>query len=560
MTAILPLDAGAIVGGHYAIEGLINTGGFGAVYRGAVLSEGNRPCAIKETYDVSPAARRQVLREASILFTVKSEHLPEVYDALEENGRFYLIMQLIEGQNCSQLVKAHGGSFQEQQVLDWLLPVADVLQELHGRNPPVLHRDIKPANIILTPQGQAVLVDFGLTRLYDPSVETQTMARAISEGFSPLEQYVGQTSPQSDIYALAATIYFLLTAQVPPTAVARSIQDALVPPRQLNPQISPKVEQVLLRALAVNAEQRYNSMQEFARALRAPAFVGYADPTVAQTTYRQASARTELDPVVLPPPPPPLQPAGGAQRGQVQIHQPERSNPQSSAPQRSSSQPSRPTTQPPRQAAQSVPGWRTAPPPSPQPVGRSGRPIPPPAGGTMNVTYPPAYSRKPLPSPFGQGCLWGLLQGAISALLLVFLKKDVFFYLGVVEGLFFYCLAGFFATHRGGSLTRAGRAGFWAGIISTIFYWIVLPLGLLIQALPYFQAELKNAQARGVSFNAGEALKRAVDKVIPPIFAGAYAGTQQGRGNVLVYALIGLVCAIGFALLGGLLGQKSESR
>ncbi|HEX4713907.1 MAG TPA: hypothetical protein VH164_03165, partial [Ktedonobacteraceae bacterium] len=69
MTAILPLEAGAIVGSHYAIAGLINTGGFGSVYRGAVLSEGNRPCAIKETYDVSPAARRQVLREASILFT-----------------------------------------------------------------------------------------------------------------------------------------------------------------------------------------------------------------------------------------------------------------------------------------------------------------------------------------------------------------------------------------------------------------------------------------------------------------------------------------------------------
>jgi hypothetical protein len=176
----------------------------------------------------------------------------------------------------------------------------------------------------------------------------------------------------------------------------------------------------------------------------------------------------------------------------------------------------------------------------------------------MNVTYPPAYARKPLPSPFGQGCLWGLLQGAISALLLVLLKKDVFFYLGVVEGLFFYCLAGFFATHRGGSLARAGRAGFWAGIISTIFYWIVLPLGLLIQALPYFQDALKRAQERGVPFNSGDALKRAVGEVIPPIFAGTYAGSQ--RGNVLVYALIGLVCAIGFALLGGLLGQKSESR
>src|SRR5215469_14430154 len=185
MTTILPLQAGTTIGGHYRIEGLINTGGFGAVYRGFALSEGNRPCAIKETYDVTPAARRQALIEAAILFTIKSNHLPQAYDAFEENGRFYLLMQLIEGQNCSQLIKARGGAFGEQEVLGWLLPVADVLQELHGRNPPVLHRDIRPANIILTPEGRAVLVDFGLTRLYDPDVETQTLARAVSEGFSP---------------------------------------------------------------------------------------------------------------------------------------------------------------------------------------------------------------------------------------------------------------------------------------------------------------------------------------------------------------------------------------
>jgi hypothetical protein len=469
-----------------------------------------------------------------------------VYDALEENGRFYLIMQLIEGQNCSQMVKAHGGPFGEQQVLDWLLPVADILQELHGRNPPVLHRDIKPANIILTPQGQAVLVDFGLTRLYDPSVETQTMARAISEGFSPLEQYIGQTSPQSDIYALAATIYFLLTAQVPPTSVARSMQDTLLPPRQLNPQISPKVESVLLKALAVNAEQRYTSMQEFARALRSPGFAGYAEPTISQTAYQQANTRTEREPVLLPPPPPPT--PSWPQRGQAQIYQPARSNP--SQPQRSASQPGRRTSE-------QAPNWR----PAPTPTGRSGRPIPPPAGGSLDMTYPPASARaqRPLPSPFGQGCLWGLLQGAISALLLLTLKTDTFFYLGVIEGLLFYLLAGFFTTRHGGPVTRALRAGFWAGIISTIFYWIVLPLGLLIQALPRFQEIIKNAQARGLNSNAGEALRRALSTVIPPIFAANFVpGSPQSKSNPLIYLGIGLVCAMGFALLGGLLGQRNQ--
>src|SRR5579871_4063660 len=137
MSLPVALAPGTVIGGHYTIGNLINRGGFGAVYRGIAFSEGNRPCAIKETYDVTPAARRQALMEAAILFTIKSDHLPEVYDAFEEKGRFYLVMQLIEGQNCSQLIRSGGGPCGEQEVLNWLLPIADVLQELHGRNPPV---------------------------------------------------------------------------------------------------------------------------------------------------------------------------------------------------------------------------------------------------------------------------------------------------------------------------------------------------------------------------------------------------------------------------------------
>lgn len=525
MAAISPLKTGATIGGHYRVEGLLNTGGFGAVYRGLALSEGNRPCAIKETYDVTPAARRQALMEAAILFTVKTEHLPQVYDAFEESGRFYLVMQLIEGQNFLQLVKTHGAPFGEQEALEWLLPVADVLQELHGRNPPVLHRDIKPANLILTPQGRAVLVDFGLTRLYDPSTQTQTIARAVSEGFSPLEQYIGQTSPQSDIYALAATLYFLLTAHVPPASVARSVRDTLVSPRQLNPQLTPKIEQALTRALAVNADQRYTSMQEFARALRAPGFTGYADQTVSQTRYQAANAVTEMAAVIPPPPPASSMHAG---KGQVQLHQPVAST------------------------AGPVPGWQSAA-PAPPHIGRSGKVIPPPAGGAIGVTYPPAQIQRALPGPFGQGCLWGLLQGVLSALLVLFLKKDTFFVLGIIEGLFFYFLAGFFTTWRGGPVRRALRTGFWAGIISTIFFWIVLPLGLLFRALPILQDEIK---ARGTIPDTSKRLGIIIDS-LKPDFLTAAPGQSSGS-SLLILALIGLAAAMIFAFIGGIAGSKGE--
>lgn len=541
MAAILPLAAGAVIGGHYRIEGLINTGGFGSVYRGIALSEGNRLCAIKETYDVTPAARRQALMEAAILFTVKTEHLPQVYDAFEEAGRFYLVMQLIEGQNGAQLIKAHGKPFSEQEVLGWLLPIADILQELHNRNPPVLHRDIKPANIILTPQGQAVLVDFGLTRLYDPSTQTQTIARAVSEGFSPLEQYIGQTSPQSDMYALAATMYFLLTAHVPPASVARSMQDALVPPRQFNAQITQHVESALLRALAVNADQRYASMQEFVRALKTPGFTGYTDQTVSQSRYQAANAGTER--AIPPPPPPSSMPVWSQGSHQVQVYQP---TPLSGA-----------------RVSEPVPGWRTVAPPPP-PTGRSGRAIPPPAGGAISGTYPPMHYQYPraLPSPFGQGCLWGLLQGVLSAVLVLILKKDTFFILGIIEGLFFYFLAGFFTTRRGGPVTRSLRTGVWAGIISTIFFWIVLPLGLLIQAMPIVQVRLKLDQANGVVPNPNTVFVDVINK-IKPTFLNANIASRPGQssgGSLLILALIGLAAAMIFAFFGGIAGMRGDDR
>src|SRR5258708_13513637 len=105
MAAALPLDPGTSIGGHYIIDVLINRGGFGAVYRGIDTSESNRPCAIKETYDVTPSARRQALMEAAVLFPINSSHLPQVYYAFEANGRFYLFMQFIEGETLLQLCK-----------------------------------------------------------------------------------------------------------------------------------------------------------------------------------------------------------------------------------------------------------------------------------------------------------------------------------------------------------------------------------------------------------------------------------------------------------------------
>src|SRR6266700_3151208 len=107
MSLPLSLEPGTLLDGRYIVGTLINRGGFGAVYRGIDTGESDQPCAIKETYDVTPSARRQALTEAGILFTVRSKHLPQIYDAFGANGRFYLVMQMLEGENlynCSKLM------------------------------------------------------------------------------------------------------------------------------------------------------------------------------------------------------------------------------------------------------------------------------------------------------------------------------------------------------------------------------------------------------------------------------------------------------------------------
>jgi serine/threonine protein kinase len=564
MSLPVALVPGTMIGGQYVIGDLINSGGFGAVYRGADTSEGNRPCAIKETYNVTPAARRQALMEASVLFTVRSKHLPEVYDAFEANGRFYLVMQLIEGQNLLQLLQTRvpgglvgerephqqlPGPCSESEVLGWLLPIVDVLQELHSRNPPIMHRDIKPGNVILTPQQTTVLVDFGLTKLYDPVETTRTMVKAVSEGFSPVEQYVGKTCPQSDIYAMAATMYLLLTNRLPPASLGRTMRDDLIAPRLLNPALSPKMERVLLKALAINASDRYQSMREFAEALREPAFTAYADQTIVALPVQVSPGSTPYAPTVAAPVPSmpmartsgPAMPQVPSTKGPNPVPRPS-SNGSGGSP-----HPANPQVPPvPSGANRHAPLPNS---PNQPPKGRKG------AGSRMappvQKSMSPAKLSRHLPNPANQGCLWGVVQGILGALV-VLSSGDSGFFLSTLMALFFYTFAGFVTTRRGGGFFRGGRAGYHTCLVGTIFFWFSLGVGLVLK----LGKELKviSASSDYLSQRSGEAIGVAWQNIQPSWPALSIVPDQPFLFNILVWAVGGITLAWLLGWVGGWLG------
>jgi serine/threonine-protein kinase len=262
-----PLIPGARLQGRYVIEDLLGEGGFGAVYRARDLHLARRLCAVKETFDTSSAAAAQFRLEAEILAGLEHPYLPEVWDYFEEGRGLYLVMEFIEGEDLeSQLNR--DGPLPELIVRQWISQLCGALALMHARQPPVIHRDIKPANIKIRTNGQPVLVDFGLAKVYHPTQETVMAARAVSDGFSPIEQYGrGRTDARSDIYALGATLYNLLTGVVPPDAPARAVDDPLIPPHQINPAISPGMERIILRALSMHAEARYQSALDMQRDL-----------------------------------------------------------------------------------------------------------------------------------------------------------------------------------------------------------------------------------------------------------------------------------------------------
>ncbi len=156
----------------------------------------------------------------------------------------------------------------ETDAVNWISQVCDALEYLHGYNPPVIHRDIKPQNIIITPAGRAVLVDFGVAKLYNAQQKTTMGARAVTPGYSPPEQYLQTgTDARSDVYSLGATLYTLLSGQTPPESVALTLGDGLPEIHEFNSNINPALEDVVKRAMSPQKSNRFSTAAEMRTAL-----------------------------------------------------------------------------------------------------------------------------------------------------------------------------------------------------------------------------------------------------------------------------------------------------
>ncbi len=258
---------------RYLIIDMIARGGMGSVYE-AIDQRLDTRVALKQILVTEPDLRDWFNREARLLASLQHPALPVVSDHFAEGDEEYLVMQYIPGEDLGMMMEKDNATFPPMEVLQWADQLLDALEYLHGQKPTILHRDIKPRNLKLTPRRDIILLDFGLARgsqmLYTADGSGRHK-RILTPQYAPLEQIQGgEEDPRSDLYALAATLYHLLTGKLPSDALTRAAAvlsgqaDPLRPANELNAQIPPALAVILHQAMSHSLEQRFST----ARAMR----------------------------------------------------------------------------------------------------------------------------------------------------------------------------------------------------------------------------------------------------------------------------------------------------
>ncbi|CAA9418732.1 MAG: Serine/threonine protein kinase [uncultured Pyrinomonadaceae bacterium] len=257
------IETGTVLQNRYRIEKQIGQGGMGKVYV-ATDERFKSTVAIKETVFEDGNLRKAFEREARLLNSLKHSALPRVSDHFNEKDGQFLVMEFIAGDDLAEMMEKSGAAFPLETVLQWAHQLCDALEYLHAQD--IIHRDIKPQNLKLAPNGQIVLLDFGLAKGNATDAPHQTAAKSIfgfSRSYASLEQIQGAgTEPRSDLYSLGATLYHLLTGIPPADALTRAMNvlnkqsDPLIPAYLVNNQIPRGVAEVLQKTMALDAGER----------------------------------------------------------------------------------------------------------------------------------------------------------------------------------------------------------------------------------------------------------------------------------------------------------------
>ncbi|MDR3219482.1 MAG: protein kinase [Dysgonamonadaceae bacterium] len=281
--------------GKYQLLNILGEGGFSLTYRGAWKTEVQgalekiptlAPVCIKEYFfkdfclrnpithfvetnsetgkEIFGKNKEKIIKEAQILSEIHHPNVVNVLEVFKQNNTVYIVMEFISGHSLKQEVEQNG-VFSEDKLKNIIFKIGQALDYIHEKN--ILHLDIKPNNILISDNEIPKLIDFGISKRYDLSddQETSTTLLAASKGYASIEQYDSDGmqvfSPRPDIYSLGATIYYLLTGQVPTESILRPTK-GLQNPRELNPEISENTERVILKAMALNACDRYATVLE----------------------------------------------------------------------------------------------------------------------------------------------------------------------------------------------------------------------------------------------------------------------------------------------------------
>ena len=259
------LEIGSLVDGKYKILNKVGQGGMSVVYL-AMNEKANKQWAVKEVRKDGikdfEVVKQGLVAETDILKKLNHPHLPSIIDVIDTDDSFIIIMDYIQGNSLNKALDEYGAQPQEY-VIDWAKQLCDVLGYLHSRTPAIIYRDMKPANVMLKPDGNVTLIDFGTAREFKEKNLADTTCLG-TVGYAAPEQFggMGQTDARTDIYCLGATLYHLVTGMNPCEPPYE-----IKPIREINPALSSGLERILLKCTQRDPNDRYQSAAELMYAL-----------------------------------------------------------------------------------------------------------------------------------------------------------------------------------------------------------------------------------------------------------------------------------------------------